>query len=202
MSSPAPSARSPAASVASRSPPWAPTPGTKIQHCGATRRTSARDSGKVAPTTRLTLDDHAVALLATCMKSGWFGSRSSVRQSLISNSWKSAEPGLDVRQSTNSPCPRRQERLKAVASEVWAERDGIDAPVFKAGLGMAAAVLPMSPRLASRMMDSRAGSHRSYGAGAYNRRAKGFVEGDVRLVVRGIGAVAPIRARFKPVGRL
>lgn len=81
-----------------------------------------------------------------------------------------------------------KERLKAVASEVWAERDGIDAPVFKAGLGIGcgsvadvAALSVEDDGIAGRDRIDRTAQER------ITVGAKGFVEGDVGLVGRGIG---------------
>eukprot|EP00976_Prorocentrum_cordatum_P097831 1191148-Prorocentrum_minimum.AAC.3 len=50
-SSPSPSARTAARTVAPKSPPWNPTPGARIQGSGATLRIATISFGAVAPTT-------------------------------------------------------------------------------------------------------------------------------------------------------
>jgi hypothetical protein len=82
-----------AAHAASTVPPWAPTPGAKIQQCGATRRTRARASTSVAPTTSprqagVAFDQVVATVTAMRSNKGSLDCKGTVRKSL--------EPGLEV----------------------------------------------------------------------------------------------------------
>ena len=87
----------PALTVASMSPPWAPTPGTKNGISPTRRRTSASSAGKVAPTTSAHWPP-AFHFVATSSATCWYNLRPPV-----SRNCRSEPPGLEVRQRMMTP---------------------------------------------------------------------------------------------------
>ena len=97
------SPRQAAFTVAAASPPWAPTPGISSGSVGASARTRASSSGKVAPTTRPSWPLVFHGPCASCARCSY--SRGAPSTSASRWFCRSLPPGLEVRHSRIAPLP-------------------------------------------------------------------------------------------------
>ena len=184
ISTPLPSLRSPAASVAWRSPPCAPIPGTRNQACGAAARTAAMACGKVAPTTSPTLGDQRVAVPRhmNVERLVWLA----VKQTPIGDLQllKLARPRIGgVTQHKQSLIAVTRKRLDAVLSQIGAQRNCVDAQLLKGCPGIGFSRAANIPTLG---VEHYGNMGRDKGERApqciHPLSAQGFVKGDVGLV--------------------
>src|SRR5437868_2771238 len=143
-----------AASTASSSaPPCAPTPGSSSGASGAVRRTHATTDGSVVPTTKPAAPPGSHSKPSSTMR------LYTVACSAIVVSNRSAAPGLLLRVTRNAPRSGRARNGATASCPMSGLTVTASAPrTSKRARAYASAVLPMSPRLPSRIRMRTAGT--------------------------------------------